>query len=319
MAVYKVKTGWKFDFQKLGHRFTKTGFPTKEKARTAEAKARGKARMISMAFSELCEKRLDEIKLNRTKKHLEENQRLFKNLTERWATKKEIKRDDVEEYLYEVAEASKQKANKHLRLIKALFNFGLERELVDNNPAARIKPFSFSPVRRYVPPQKDLIKVLSLARPVKKLYLLFLIHTAARMREVNYLRWEDIQDGYVILKTRKARNSVLTERRIPVNQTLKKVIDQIPKVNEWVFPNPDGKPMDYQRKLLKRLCKKAEVKYFSYHALRHFSASKMAEAGAPLTDIQAILGHSRPTTTDIYLRTLKPSLLEATKVLEEIK
>jgi integrase len=319
MSVYRVKTGWKYDFQKHGKRFTKTGFPTKEKARTAEAKAREKAKLIRTDFTELCGKRLDEIKLNRTKKHYEENQRLFKNLVERWATKKEIKRDDVENYLNEVALESKQKANKQLRLIKALFNFALEREWLDSNPASRIKPFSYEPQRKYVPPQGDILKVLSAASPKKKLYLLFLIHTAARMREINYLKWTDINGGYVVLRTRKAKNSVLTDRRVPINQTLREVIEQLPRTSEWVFPNPKGKPMDYQRRLLKRLTKKAKVRYFSYHALRHFAASKMADAGTPITDIQAVLGHTRPTTTDIYLRTLKPSLAGATKVLEEIK
>lgn len=270
-----------------------------------------------MGFTELCEMRLDEIRLNRTKKHLEENQRLFNNLVSRWAIKKEITRQDVEKYLNEVAEVSKQKANKHLRLIKALFNFALVRDLVEDNPV-KMKPFSYSPQPRYVPTLEDIQKVLKAASPKKRMYLLFLIHTAARMREVNYLKWEDVHEGYVILRTRKAKNSVLTERKIPINAVLKEVIATLPRVNGWVFPNPNGQPMDYQRRLLKRLTKKAKVKYFSYHALRHFSASKMAEAGVPITDIQAVLGHTRPTTTDIYLRTLRPSLLEATKVLEAL-
>jgi len=317
MATYRARKGWKYDFQKNGMRFTKAGYPTREKARAEEAKSKSKAKLIRTDFISICELRLSDIQLNRSKKHYEENDRLFKNLIVRWATKREITRRDVEIYLNEVAEESKQKANKHLRLIRALFNFGLERDLVEVNPV-KIKPFSYEPQPRYVPSLEDIQKVLLVASPIKRAYLLFLIHTAGRMREVNYLRWENVHEWYVILKTRKAKNSVLTERKVPINAVLKEVIAQIPKVNEWVFPNPDGKPMDYQRKLLKRLCKRAAVRYFSYHALRHFSASKMAEAGVPITDIQAVLGHTRPTTTDIYLRTLRPSLLEATKVLETL-
>jgi hypothetical protein len=38
--------------------------------------------------------------------------------------------------------------------------------------------------------------------------------------------------------------------------------------------------------------------------LRHYGASKLAQEGVPLTDIQALLGHQRATTTDIYLQSL---------------
>jgi site-specific recombinase XerD len=38
--------------------------------------------------------------------------------------------------------------------------------------------------------------------------------------------------------------------------------------------------------------------------VRHYGASRLAKEGIPLTDIQALLGHSRATTTDIYLQSL---------------
>ena len=38
-------------------------------------------------------------------------------------------------------------------------------------------------------------------------------------REINRLRWDDVHDDYVILRTRKAKNSDLTERKIPLTKT----------------------------------------------------------------------------------------------------
>ena len=54
-----------------------------------------------------------------------------------------------------------------------------------------------------------------------------------------------------------------------------------------------------------------------YHALRHYGASKLANAGVPLTEIQELLGHERATTTDIYLQSIRNSLRDSIKKLEE--
>ena len=68
-------------------------------------------------------------------------------------------------------------------------------------------------------------------------------------------------------------------------------------------------------------CKAAGVKPFHRHALRHFSASRLLEAGASLKEIQEILGHSDSRTTEIYLHNLRQgraAKVELMKGLESI-
>ena len=60
-----------------------------------------------------------------------------------------------------------------------------------------------------------------------------------------------------------------------------------------------------------RACKKAKVRVFTFHALRHYGASRLANSGVPIPDIQALLGHQRSTTTDIYLQSISPNLRKA--------
>jgi integrase len=77
------------------------------------------------------------------------------------------------------------------------------------------------------------------------------------------------------------------------------------KKGRYVFINPKtGTKYVYRKRLLKGLCEKAEIKPFTYHALRHYGASRLAHEGVPLADIQALLGHQRATTTDLYLQSL---------------
>lgn len=53
--------------------------------------------------------------------------------------------------------------------------------------------------------------------------------------------------------------------------------------------------------LLPVLCKRAGVKQFGFHALRHKAAS-IAFVSGGLNAAQQLMGHSKATTTDIYIR-----------------
>jgi integrase len=264
------------------------------------------------------------LELKRSEKHFNENLTLIKqDLLPRWGRKKQVTRDDVEEYLNEVARTSKTKANKRLRLIKALFGHGVKRGWLTKNPCTGIERFPEDKAKRYIPPEEDIRLVLELAECQDRWYLLTIAHTMGRMREVNRLKWEDVdfQKGMVTLYTRKAKNSDLKPVYVPMNDDLRFVLQQVPRINEYVFPNMenDGKPYDHRDKFLKTLCRDAGVREFTYHCLRHFGASKLDAMGAPLTDIQAILGHGRATTTDHYLQSLRGGTARSIKKLEGLR
>ncbi len=315
MTVEKHNGKHRYSFWWKGVRHRKGGFNSKREALEAEIKARKNLRRTNMGFIALCESRLDDVKARRTEKYFTENKKLIEKLILRWGDKKEITRKDVEEYLSSCS--SNYVANKELRFIKALFNHGLERDITPENPAEKIKFFPVERKKKYIPSLKDVEKVLNLATPEQKLYLLVVMNTLGRISEINNLKWEDVQDEYLILRTRKAKNSDLTERAIPLNQGLKDALAQIERVGEYVFINPKtGKPYDYRKKMLAGLCKRAKVQKFGFHALRHLGASRLAQAGVGLTEIQAILGHQRATTTDIYLQTIGRGVKEAMQKLD---
>ncbi len=317
MTVYRHRKFWRYDFWKNGIRQRESGFRTKAEARAAEAEARKKLKGLNATFINISVSRLRDLKQRRTKQYFNENKKLIKKLIKLWKKKKEVLRKDVDDYLAPIAEQSHFVANKELRFIKALFNHGIEREMISVNPADRIKYFPIEKKKKYIPPAKDIEKVLSVVSESQRKYLTAIICTLARVREINKLKWEDVHEDYLVLRTRKAKNSDLTERAIAFNDTLAEIIGTVPKISEYVFCHPKTKkPYDYRSKLLKRACEKVKVKEFGYHALRHYGASKLADAGVPITDIQLILGHARPTTTDIYLQSIRPNLKEAMKNLE---
>jgi integrase len=317
MTVYRHQGKWRYDFWKDRVRQRDSGFPTKQEARMAEAEARKNLKTTNSDFISLCESRLRDLRERRTKQYFNENKSLIEKLILELGNKKVIIRKDIEDYLSEVTKKSHFVANKELRFIKALFNHGIERGLCSDNPAAKIKCFSVERKKKYIPPFEDVEKVLAIVLPKQRAYLLAIISTLARVREINKLKWEDVRGDYLVLRTRKSKNSDLTERVIPINDTLHEVIETMPKISEYVFCHPvNKKPYDYRSKFLKKACRKVGIKEFGYHALRHYGASKLADSGVPLTDIQTLLGHQKAVTTSIYLQSISPRLKEAMKNLE---
>lgn len=312
MTVYKHQNKWRFDFKKHGVRHRGAGFLTKEQARIAEADAKRKIGKMNSDFIGLCESRLRDLKLRRTKQYFRENERLIRKLILLWGHKKEIVRKDVEDYLHKVK--SPHVANNELRFIKALFNHGIEREWFTYNPAGRIKLRPIAKKRKYIPSRQDVAKVLDMVDEEQRRYLLLIINTLARVSEINNLEWEDVHEDYLVLRTRKSKNSNVKERRIPFNKTLRDIFKDRGK-NGYVFTYK-GNLIGYRSKFLKNACERAEVKPFGFHALRHYGASILANANIALSDIQEILGHEQITTTAIYIQSLKNSVRSAMQVLD---
>ena len=69
---------------------------------------------------------------------------------------------------------------------------------------------------------------------------------------------------------------------------------------------------------MKSLCKKADVKYFRFHALRHLTASILDDMGVHIGAIQRILGHQNRRTTEIYLHSIGEAERKAMNKLEDV-
>jgi len=180
---------------------------------------------------------------------------------------------------------------------------------------------------KYVPPVEDINKVLMAATPDDMDLIMVLYHTAGRIGEALKMVWDDVnfEQRWIRLWTRKRRGGELQEDKIGMTDVLKGVLENRwknrDKSSSFVFPNKEGVSHTYDQKryLMERLCKKAGVKPFGFHAIRHHVASILADSGkASLSQIQKLLRHKRTTTTDNYIKTLDPELRNIANVLDEI-
>jgi len=339
-AYFTKRKGWRYDFMLKGQRITGCWFKTKGDARQAEA-ARKEEIMnppadpqtpTGMAFWELVNRRLDHVQAYDSASHYKDYRYMAKRWIKNWGhvASCEITGDMIEKFVLERARVSAHTANKEIRYLRATFRFGQNKNLITGNP---VKDIGFLPTEkrvRYVPQAEDIDKVIAIADQDVRDYLLTIRDTLGRMSEINRLTWDDVrlENKSLVLYTRKKKGGHLTPRMIPMTNRLFQILSrryaEREKGKPWVFWhrywNHEGEmrcgPFTERKRIMKTLCRKAGVKYFRYHALRHAGASVMDRYKVPIGAIQRILGHENRTTTEIYLHSIADAEREAISVLE---
>ena len=334
MSVFKRKdrevNPWLYKFKHKGQVIRGYGYATRKEAQDAEALKRlellaNETPTTHMPFSGIVNKRMDAVKAYCTQNHYRENVTMLRRFAD-WEDIDigAITPDIIREKLIEIAgEKGNHRANKHLVALKSVFELAVNDGTLARNPCRGIRFFPAERAPKFIPSKDQISQVLLLANPLDRAYLTTIWLTAARVREVNNLAWEDVdfERRTIRLWTRKKRGGHKTPRIVDmadkVFDALQYVWKNRDKNSPWVFPTPTtGKPYDYRDKFFDRLCRLAGVPEMGYHALRHYAASAMADANVPLTAIQAILGHEAVTTTNNYLQALGVSKAEGIKSIE---
>ena len=101
-------------------------------------------------------------------------------------------------------------------------------------------------------------------------------------------RWDrhvDLKHGFILLDNTKNGE----RREIPINQTLKALFQSLTRRIEvpYVFYDPaTGKHYKDMKKSFTTACRKAGIRDFHFHDLRHTFASQLVMAGVDLTTVK---------------------------------
>ena len=188
--------------------------------------------------------------------------------------------------------------------------------------------------QRYVPPEDDFWKVYLIAEGQDKVMLFAFLHLAARRNEIFSLKWDDVDfdNNQIRLWTRKRKGGHKEPDLLPMTAELREALlywwkerlshNTVDKEHVFVCldntpfcENYFGKPFKVRQHYMKRMCERAHVKPFGFHAIRHLTASILYHKGYKLNTIQAILRHKSPRTTERYLKSL--GLEHVREALEE--
>jgi integrase len=235
----------------------------------------------------------------------------------------------AEEYLriqkeYRSANAS----NKDRKNLCAMFNKGIKTFGIQNNPFADTEKFAHDRKPQYTPPAEDVLALIMAATRKERVFLDCYLQTGARRSEIFRLLWSDVNfDRQTIrLGSRKTRDGSMVWRTLTMSQELKASLkwwweNRTFRRSPFVFVDDQkgphyGKPYKERRRFMRGLCKRAGIQEFGFHALRRFVASMLDDSGkVGLKSIQKVLGHAKPSTTDLYLSQIRSDGKETMELL----
>ena len=191
--------------------------------------------------------------------------------------------------------------SNYMAVLSSVFSFCMTEEvgMCENNPVTRVtKPIKNNKIIRFLDDDElDQLLVECGNTTSKDLYdiVLFCILTGCRRGEMKALKWEevDFEEKTLVFKNRKNNKDHKFSIRDPDLYALLERRFENAETN-MVFPNPNI--IDAFKHALKR----AGIKKFRFHDLRHTSASYVLQGGGTLSECQKHLGHSSIQSTMRY-------------------
>ncbi len=208
------------------------------------------------------------------------------------------------------SEISGTAANKARTLLSCGWTWGVNFQgLSPMNPFLKIQRYKTKQRELYIPPIEDFWKIYAVASDKHQVILLCYLFTAARRDEIKRLKWSDIDfpNSLIRLWTRKRKGGWEYDW-LPLVSPLATRLKEwklMSGQSEYVFMNPERTDrLRSFRYFMPNLTKRAGVRHFGVHAIRHLTAVMLYQSGEPVATIQQILRHESPGTTEIYLRSL---------------
>lgn len=235
-----------------------------------------------------------------------------------------IKREEVEAFRLRLAEeVSPTTSNRHLTTLKATFNRACRAGKVEGNPAMGIKMLRENNIRVRCLSEEEERSLMEALPEFLRSLIIVATQTGMRQGELLSLRWEDVDFYSSSLHVRKAKGG--EGRRLPMNElvrsTLKALLQERIKqarekgdgreiLSPYVFCSKEGGYLHNLNRYWYPALRRAGLKDFRFHDLRHTFASRLAMAGVDLYRIQNLLGHKTPSMVLRYAH-LSPDHLRA--------
>ena len=198
----------------------------------------------------------------------------------------------------------------HFDYLSGCLNKAVEMDLLETNPIHGMKkPKVINKRTRHLGESsaeeyERFIRVIDAREDHMRTFCYIALYTGMRKSEILNLEWSFVnwKEAFITLPKHKTTKHI-GDKIVDMHE---KVINELQRwkllcsSQTYVFPNASGFPMKDIKTAWATIVRQAELTDFKIHDLRHTFASQMLMAGASLSDIACIVGHTDPRMTSRY-------------------
>lgn len=241
-----------------------------------------------------------------------------------WVKKepRRITRKDIQEFTDLLIERnmSGSTINVYVNALKFLISDILSKRIL-----LRIK---YSKIPRTLPvvlSQDEMKRLInSIENEKQRLMIALMYSSGLRLSELVHLKVKDLEleRNFGWVRNGKGGKDRLFIIARGLNMNLRRhILDNKLTYDSWLFNGRKGRHIHQRtiQEIVKNAAKKANIeKNIHAHTLRHSFATHLIENGYDLMEIQALLGHSSPKTTMVYVHAASPRMISVESPYDKI-
>jgi integrase len=206
--------------------------------------------------------------------------------------------------------------NRDLECLRSMLFWALDEGLISTNPLSRVRMTRERKKPRFVISVAEEDLLLKSAAPHLAAIIMAALDTGMRRGEILAQRWEHIDFNRQILSVTHSKTPEGEAREIPLTERLLEFLGSRRKEEGLVFTFK-GQPIHKIKTAWKAAIRRAGIRYYRFHDLRHAFNSRMMEAGVLQEIRKALMGHSSGEDVhSTYVHVELPIKREAIRKLE---
>lgn len=217
-----------------------------------------------------------------------------------------IDRPTIQRWLGHLLDTGRQPSTirRKASAVWSFYNYAVEEKLIDHNPAEHLRRPKGDPVPKLGLDLEDAQHLLNVARAHSKpahALIWLMMGLGLRVTEACSATIEDLAENLLTVTVKGGHRKIK-----PLGPGAHAAITAAiaDRTEGPILLNRDKNPLSQRRawELTIRLASKAGIKNCTPHTLRHTAATLALAAGAPVQDVQQLLGHRSIETTLRYIQ-----------------
>lgn len=212
--------------------------------------------------------------------------------------------------------------NRHIAVIKHMFTKAVQWEMVEEYALKKVRQVKLLEENnrrlRYLS-KEECQALINTCQGNTKAIVITALNTGMRKGEILNLRWDnvDLKHGFILLDQDQTKNS--ERKELPINDTLRGVLQGITRrldIPYVFYDSITGKHCKDVKRSFKTALRRAGIRDFHFHDLRHTFASHLVMAGVDITTVSRLLGHKSLTMTLRYAHLAPSHMAKAVDILD---